>query len=183
MNGFHFIWRRLYSTSIPGIPWFERPWKWCTSSASIVQGTRVFQTHFFLLDQPLCSFCYKICACHRTHHQIRKRTGVGAINARRTITITDMKGMSSTATDTGAIPILYVCLIPLKLLKQTPPRTESWLGWGRRPGKKYGGRSREDDTMKFWCRRKRSRGRSVLPSMDMVRLLEAMMAEHWRREY
>ena len=44
--------------------------------------------------------------------------------------------------------------------------------------KKYGGRSREDDTMKFWCRRKRSRGRSVLPSMDMVRLLEAMMAEH-----
>ena len=122
-----------------------------TSSASIVRGTRVFQQQLFLLDQPLCSLWYKMCACNRIHHQKRKRTG-------RTITITARTGTSGTATANGTTLILYRCLIPLGLSNWTPPRTEPWLGCERRPGKKYGGRSREVDTMKVWCRRTRSRG-------------------------
>ena len=76
----------------------------------------------------------------------------------RTTTITARTGTSGTATATGTIPILYGCLIPLGLSNWTPPRTEPWLGWERRPGKKYRGRSREVDTMKVRCRRTRSRG-------------------------
>ena len=53
-------------------------------SVSIVQGTRVLQPQLFLLDQPLCSLYYKMCACHRIHNQRRKSTGEGAIFARRT---------------------------------------------------------------------------------------------------
>ena len=44
---------------------------------------RVFQTQFFLLDQPLCSLWYKMYACHRTHHQRQKRLGAVTIIARR----------------------------------------------------------------------------------------------------
>ena len=68
----------------------------------------------------------------------KKDGGRGEIIARRTITITARTGTSGTATATGKIPILYACLIPLGLLNQTPPRTEPWLGWGRRPGKNIG---------------------------------------------
>ena len=86
-----------------------------TSSTSIVRGTRVFQPYFFLLDQPLCSLWYKIYACHRTHHQRRKRTEAGEIISRRTIIITVRTGTSGTATATGTILILYRFLITLGL--------------------------------------------------------------------
>ena len=102
----------------------------------------------------------------------------GAIFSSRTITITDRKGTSGTATATSTIPILYGCLIPLVLLNRTPPKTEPWLLWGRQPGKKYGGHSREVDTMRVQCRRIRGRGLLFLPAMAMVILLEEAMAEH-----
>ena len=54
-----------------------------TISASIFQGTRVFQPQFFLLDQPICNLCYKMYACNRTYHQRQKRKGAGAIIASR----------------------------------------------------------------------------------------------------
>ena len=44
---------------------------------------RRFSNILFLLDQPLCSFWYKMYAYHRTHHRRRKRTGAGAVIARR----------------------------------------------------------------------------------------------------
>ena len=78
-----------------------------TRSASIVRGTRVFQPDFFLLDQPFCSLRYKLFACHRTHHQRKKRTGAGEIISRRMTMITARTGTSGTATATGTIPILY----------------------------------------------------------------------------
>ena len=56
---------------------------------------------------------------------------------------------------------------------------EQIFGWGGegRTGKKiYRGRSREDNTMKFRCRRTSSRGQSVLQSIAKVRLLEATMS-------
>ena len=37
--------------------------------------------------------------------------------------------------------------------------------------------------MKDLCRRTNSRGRSVLPAISMVRLLESTMGGHLRREY
>ena len=40
-------------------------------------------------------------ACHRTHHQRRKRTGTGAIIAGRKFIITSRTGTSGTATATG----------------------------------------------------------------------------------
>ena len=135
------------------------------------------------IHQPLCSLWYKMYACNRTHHQRQKRTGAGEIIARRAFVVTSGTGTSGTATATNKIMIMYGCLIPSGLSNHTLPRTEPWLGWGRRPGKKYGGCSREADTMKVRCRRTRGGGRSVLPDMAMVRMLEATMAEYWRREY
>ena len=44
--------------------------------------------------------------------------------------------------------------------------------------KKYGGSSREANTMKVLYRRTRIRGWSVLPAMAMGRPLEAMMVEN-----
>ena len=93
-------------------------------SASIVRGTRVFQPQPFQLYQPLCSLWYKMYACHRTGHQRQKRTGVGEIIASRTIKIMARTGTSGTTADTGTIPIIYGCLIPLGLLNWTPPTAE-----------------------------------------------------------
>ena len=91
----------------------------------------------------------KMYACHRTHHRRLKRTGAGAIIARRTITITARKGTSGTATATVKIMIMYGCLIPLGSLKRTPPRTEPWVGWGRRLKKNIGGVQRSTVQQKF----------------------------------
>ena len=74
------------------------------NSASFVRGARVFQSDFFLLDQPLCSLWYKMYVCPRTHHQRQKRTGAGAIIARRKIIITYRTGTSGTVTARGIIP-------------------------------------------------------------------------------
>ena len=98
-------------------------------------------------------------ACHRSHNQRGKRTGAWTLIERRKITITARTGTSETSTDTGTITILYGCLIPLELSNRMPPRTETWLGWGRRPGKKYGGSSNEANTMKVKCRITRGRGK------------------------
>ena len=92
--------------------------------------------------------------------------------------ITARIGTISTAIATGKIPIMYGCLIPLVLLNRTPPVKEPWLEEGRRPGKQYGGHSREANIMKVRCKRTRSRVCLFLPAMAMVRLLEATMAEH-----
>ena len=80
----------------------------------------------------------KMYACHRTHQHRLKRTGSGAIIARRTITITARTGTRGTSTATVTIPIMYGCLIPLGSLKRKPPRTEPWMGWGSRPKKIWG---------------------------------------------
>ena len=63
------------------------------------------------------------------------------------------------------------------MMHYVPEQSLDWGGEGEQE-KNIGGRSREADTMKVRCRRTRSRGRSVLPAMAMVRLLEATMAEH-----
>ena len=97
--------------------------------------------------------------------------------------ITARTGTSGTATATGIIPILYGCLIPLGLSNSTPPRIEPWLGWERRPGKKYGGRSREVDTMKVCCRKTRSRGSvSTTTTTTMITTSAADRAESLLRD-
>ena len=45
------------------------------------EGQGFFNHNFFLLDQPLCSLWYKICACHRIH---RKRPRTLEIISRKT---------------------------------------------------------------------------------------------------
>ena len=51
-------------------------------------------------------------------------------------------------------------------------------GVGKATRKKYGGHSREADKMEVWCRRIIIRGRSFIPYMSMVRILEETMEEH-----
>ena len=97
--------------------------------------------------------------------------------------ITARIGTIGTSIATGKISIMYGCLIPLVLLNRTPPRKEPWLEEGRRPGKQYGGHSREANIMKVWCKRTSSRVWLFLTAMAMVKLLEETMVEHLQKEY
>ena len=66
----------------------------------------------------------------------------------------------------------------LGIIEPYASHNRSLVGVGKVTRKKYGGRSRQADTMKFRCRRTKIRGWSVLLAMAVVRLLEVTMAKY-----
>ena len=118
-------------------------------------------------------------ACHRTHHQRRKRTGAGEIIARRKDDQDYVQDRDKRHSDSYRYNYDYVRMFDsVGIIELDASQNRSLDGVGKATRKKNWGRSRDVDTMKFWCRRTRSRGRLVLLDMATVRLLEATMEEH-----
>ena len=117
-------------------------------------------------------------ACHRTHHQIQKRTKGRDSNCKEE-DHNHSQDRDEQHIDSYRYNYYYVWIFDsIGIIEPNASQNRALAEVGNATKKINWGRSREADTMKFWYIRTRGRGRSVLLAMAVVRLLEATIAEH-----
>ena len=116
-------------------------------------------------------------ACHRTHHQRQKRTGAGSIFARRMDhhyydQDRDERHIKSYWYNSNSVRMFD----SIGIIELDTSQNIALAGVGKATRKKYGGCSREVNTMKVLCRRTRSRG-LVLTTTTMTNIITTCTAD------